>query len=420
MDTNTQLQARPIEQSMQDDDCNNQQSDLTGNVESTASKRAKLDVSEEQQERATASLSASNTDQPINNATIVVVSPDTSEKSSTSLSRRRSKRIRDSSSSSELPSDSTDDASAPGKLSSLSLLSPQQVTSQSTNMQSDAIDPTKDSSAATPASPRKKERNLRKAPSDWQEIYSLVEELRQDRTAPCDHSGCEALPLRDNPRAFRFQVLMSLILSSQTKDATVGAAIRKMQADGVLNVESIAKMDYSELNAYINKVGFHNNKTKYIMQVVQILRDKYDGDIPLTAAEMMDLPGVGPKMAYICENVSWERQSGIGVDTHMHRLFNELGWVESKNPEQTRVQLEDWLPRDKWGSVNLLWVGFGQEVQQFKPKILRKALDCSQPVAALKLLKRCGLDYAKEGKKLGMEDEISALLKGSKESSEPM
>jgi endonuclease III len=124
----------------------------------------------------------------------------------------------------------------------------------------------------------------------------------------------------------------------------------------------------------------------------------------------MALPGVGPKMAYICENICWGVQSGIGVDTHMHRLFNALQWVQSKTPEQTRVQLEAWLPREKWADVNLLWVGFGQEVQQFKERSLRKALNCSRPREALLLMKRCGLDYVKEGKKFLMEDEIKAAL----------
>jgi endonuclease-3 len=248
-------------------------------------------------------------------------------------------------------------------------------------------------------------------PDHWRETYSLVVELRQDRTAPCDHSGCEALPSRSGtPVDFRFQAMLCLMLSSQTKDAVVGEAIRAMQADCCLDVESISQMTAEKLNSYIRKVGFHNNKTKYIKQVVEILKEEYAGDIPPTAAAMMELPGIGPKMAFICENVAWDKHSGIGVDTHMHRLFNELGWVKSKNPEQTRVQLEAWLPTDKWIEVNILWVGFGQEVQQFKPKILRKALDCSRPVEALKLLKRCGLDYKKEGKKLNLEDEIAGAL----------
>jgi endonuclease-3 len=147
------------------------------------------------------------------------------------------------------------------------------------------------------------------------------------------------------------------MLSSQTKDAVVGQTIRSMQADNVCNVHAISKMSPTELNAYINKVGFHNNKTKYIKETVEILLERCNGDIPSCAKEMMKLPGVGPKMAFICENVAWNLQTGIGVDTHMHRIFNQLRWVKSNTPEQTRVQLEAWLPQENWRDVNLLWVG---------------------------------------------------------------
>jgi endonuclease III len=250
-------------------------------------------------------------------------------------------------------------------------------------------------------------------PKDWLEIYSLVKELRQDRTAPCDHSGCEALPDQSSdPVTKRFQTLISLMLSSQTKDAVVGAAIRAMQADQILNVHSIHETEPTVLQQYINKVGFHNNKTKYIKEAAKILLERFDGDLPRTADEMIEhLPGVGPKMAYICESVAWGTQSGIGVDTHMHRLFNMLHWVRNTStPEKTRVQLESWLPKSYWAEVNLLWVGFGQEVQQDKGKILRKAVACSRPKEALNLLKRCGLDYRKVGSELGIMDEVERIL----------
>jgi endonuclease III len=267
-------------------------------------------------------------------------------------------------------------------------------------------------------------------PSGWEDIYSLVEELRSDRTAPCDIDGCEALVNRINTTAAnqRFQVLIALMLSSQTKDAVVGHAIRSMQQDNVLDVESIVRMDVPTLDSYIAKVGFHNTKTKHIHQVVRILQDRYQGDIPPTAADMIrDLPGVGPKMAYICESAAWNStansnngiSTGIGVDTHMHRLFTCLQWVDKATcttPEHTRIQLQQWLPHDKWSNVNLLWVGFGQELQQYKLKILQKAMKCSRPIDALQLLDRCGLDYVKEGKKLGLYDEIKQILSFSPES----
>ena len=251
-----------------------------------------------------------------------------------------------------------------------------------------------------------------KAPKDWESIYSLVEELRKDRTAPCDHLGCEALAQGASPKDQRFVALVSLMLSSQTKDAVVAQAIANLREAGALTVEGMHALTPEELNAHIRSVGFHNNKTKYLRQATSLLLEHYEGDIPPTAQAMMELPGVGPKMAYICENVAWGRQTGIGVDTHMHRLFALLGWtMNAKTPEQTRLQLEAWLPHEYWASVNLLWVGFGQEVQQEKSKVLRKALDCSRPYEALKLLKRCGLDYKKEAVKEGCIEEVDAVLK---------
>lgn len=90
----------------------------------------------------------------------------------------------------------------------------------------------------------------------------------------------------------------------------------------------------------------------------------------------------------------------------MHRIFNDLKWVNSKTPEQTREQLEGWLPREKWGELNALFVGFGQESQQQKEKILKKALACSRPVEALKLLSKVGVDVKKEGLKYGLQSDV--------------
>jgi len=161
----------------------------------------------------------------------------------------------------------------------------------------------------------------------------------------------------------------------------------------------------------IFKVGFRNNKTKYIKQASDIIALEYNGDIPPTAKEMMKLPGVGPKMSYIVESIAFNRNTGIGVDTHMHRMFNLLKWVDSSSPERTREQLEGWLPKEKWGEVNALFVGFGQETQQQKGKILKKALACSRPNDALRLIKRVGVDLKKEGKKFGLENEINSILR---------
>jgi endonuclease-3 len=117
-----------------------------------------------------------------------------------------------------------------------------------------------------------------------------------------------------------------------------------------------------DLNAFINKVGFHNLKTKYIKATAELLRNNFNSEIPDTIEGLVSLPGVGPKMAYLTMSAAWGRDEGIGVDVHVHRITNLWGWNDTATPEQTRAALESWLPRDKWHDINNLMVGFGQTI----------------------------------------------------------
>ena len=76
----------------------------------------------------------------------------------------------------------------------------------------------------------------------------------------------------------------------------------------------------------------------------------------------MSLPGVGPKMAYLCMSAAWGRTEGIGVDVHVHRITNLWGWHKTGGPEETRKTLQAWLPRERWHEINHLLVGFGQTI----------------------------------------------------------
>ena len=155
------------------------------------------------------------------------------------------------------------------------------------------------------------------------------------------------------------------MLSSQTKDTTNAIAMRRLQTElpsPGLTLQNILDVDPVRLNEMIYVVGFHNNKTKYIKAAALILRDQFNGDIPDTIEGLTSLPGVGPKMAYLCMSAAWGRTEGIGVDVHVHRITNLWGWHKTKAPEETRAALEAWLPRDKWHEINHLLVGFGQTI----------------------------------------------------------
>lgn len=203
------------------------------------------------------------------------------------------------------------------------------------------------------------------APSNWQQIWDITAEMRKKVLAPVDTMGCESLAETTRPpRDQRLQTLVSLMLSSQTKDTVTAAAIQNLQQNlpGGLTLEGLLAVEPDVLNDLIGKVGFHNNKTKYLKSAALILRDNFSGDIPDTIEGLVSLPGVGPKMAYLTMSAAWGRDEGIGVDVHVHRITNLWKWHKTSTPEQTRVELEAWLPREKWHEINHLLVGFGQTI----------------------------------------------------------
>ncbi|EJW83119.1 hypothetical protein WUBG_05972, partial [Wuchereria bancrofti] len=102
-------------------------------------------------------------------------------------------------------------------------------------------------------------------------------------------------------------------------------------------------------------------KAVYIKKVAEILKERYDGDIPNTVEGLCSLPGVGEKMAYLAMCTAWDQLEGLGVDTHVHRISNRLGWIKTSNPKESRVALEALVPREQWQELNKLLVGFGQQ-----------------------------------------------------------
>jgi endonuclease-3 len=207
-------------------------------------------------------------------------------------------------------------------------------------------------------------------PKHWQSVLDKIRKFRSENTAPVDTVGCERLASSNNPRIFRYEILTALQLSSQTKDPITANAIENLKSStNGLTIDSVLGMTDKELDGYIQKVGFHNRKTIYMKQTAQILQDEYNGDIPDTLEGLLNLPGIGPKMAHLAMQCAWDKTVGIGVDTHVHRICNRLGWVKSKDPEGTRRALEDWLPMEHWREINALLVGFGQiHCTPVKPK----------------------------------------------------
>ncbi|KAK1217671.1 alpha,alpha-trehalase nth1 [Marasmius sp. AFHP31] len=244
------------------------------------------------------------------------------------------------------------------------------------------------------------------APENWQEVYEKIREMRKHVVAPVDTMGCDqAQSVEQNPQNKRFTTLVSLMLSAQTKDEVTDAAVSKLRTalGGTISVNGIIDADESTISEAINKVGFWRRKTQYIKQTAVRLRDDFDSEVPKTVDELCSLPGVGPKMAFLALQVAWNLNHGIGVDVHVHRITNRLGWHKppTKNPEETRLNLQSWLPKELHAEINYMLVGFGQMV------CLPIGPRCNQCVLSQdKLCPSAQAPKARKTKKIKVESEV--------------
>ncbi|TFF87653.1 MAG: endonuclease III [Promethearchaeota archaeon] len=163
-----------------------------------------------------------------------------------------------------------------------------------------------------------------------------------------------------NKKQDPFKILISTILSARTRDSNTREATLNLFSK-YNTPEEIANAEIEELEQLIYKAGFYRVKAVRIKEVAKIIANKYDGKVPDDFDELMSLPGVGAKTAN-CVLVYAFKIPAIPCDTHVHRISNRLGWVKSKNPEQTEKQLKKIIPKKEWIRINRIFVKFGQQI----------------------------------------------------------
>jgi len=155
-----------------------------------------------------------------------------------------------------------------------------------------------------------------------------------------------------------FVVLVSCIISLRTKDQVTAEASERLfgWAD---TPKLMQKLTVDEIAVLIYPAGFYRNKASQILEISRRLLEDYDGKVPDSIDELLKFTGVGRKTANLVVTLGFGKP-GICVDTHVHRIFNRLGYVATKTPEQTEMALRDRLPSEYWIVINDLLVAFGQ------------------------------------------------------------
>jgi endonuclease-3 len=156
-----------------------------------------------------------------------------------------------------------------------------------------------------------------------------------------------------------YQTLISTLLSSRTKDEVTLRVCVKLFSTAK-NVKQLNRMSEHDLQLLIYPVGFYNTKAKHLKLLSEILIKEYNSQIPKTREELMSLPGVGRKTANLVLNRTFGFPA-IAVDTHVHRISNLLGWVDTSDPEKTEVELMKVIPKKFWRDMNRLFVSIGKQ-----------------------------------------------------------
>ncbi len=157
-----------------------------------------------------------------------------------------------------------------------------------------------------------------------------------------------------------FTVLISCILSLRTQDKTTDAASKRL-FKLARTPRTMAKLAVKTIEKTIYPVGFYKNKAVNILKICNLLLSEYKGKVPDDIDELLKLPGVGRKTANLVVTLGFNKP-GICVDTHVHRITNRWGYVQTKTPEQTEMDLRKNLPSEYWVIINDLLVSYGQNL----------------------------------------------------------
>jgi endonuclease-3 len=140
--------------------------------------------------------------------------------------------------------------------------------------------------------------------------------------------------LYDNP----FQLLVAVILSAQCTDVRVNlttpAIFKKYPTS-----EALSKATFDDLFPLIRSISYPNNKTKHLIGMANMLQNKFNGQVPMTVDELVQLPGVGRKTANVITSVI-DEQPNMAVDTHVFRVSRRIGLVKQSATTPLAVEKE--------------------------------------------------------------------------------
>ena len=177
-------------------------------------------------------------------------------------------------------------------------------------------------------------------------VIDLLEQEFPETPVPLDHTDA-------------YTLLVAVLLSAQCTDERVNK-ITPALFELANNPFDMAKQDVDVVREIIKPCGLSPRKSKAIVELSNILVDKYNGEVPASFEALEELPGVGHKTASVVMAQAFNVPA-FPVDTHIHRLLYRWNLTNGKNVEQTEKDAKRLFPKELWNKLHLQIIFFGRK-----------------------------------------------------------
>jgi endonuclease-3 len=162
-------------------------------------------------------------------------------------------------------------------------------------------------------------------------------------------------------------LFVAVLLSPQSTDAqtnrTTARLFKKFRT-----FEDYANADPRTLRRYLRGMNYYKTKAKHLRESAKIIIERFRGRVPRRLSELMELPGVGRKVANVVLNEGYGINEGIAIDTHAGRVARRMGFAKSRNPYEIEKSLMRIYPQRDWGRVSNAFIALGRDTCKARKK----------------------------------------------------
>ena len=159
------------------------------------------------------------------------------------------------------------------------------------------------------------------------------------------------------------ELLIATQLSAQCTDKRVNQVTKEL-FKVCKTAKDYAEIPLKKLEALVKSTGFFRNKARNIKKACQTLERQYKGRVPEDFDLLVKLAGVGRKTAHVVMGNAFQKTTGLVVDTHVKRLSNRMGLVNTPNVFHIERELEKWIPKSQWIQFPHWMIEHGRQICQ--------------------------------------------------------